>query len=842
MKIKLLLLLSLTCSFLYAQRELSGAAELKIALEKTQVLGRVLMIAAHPDDENTAALAYFARGKKLQTGYLSLTRGEGGQNLIGSEQGDLLGVIRTQELLAARRIDGAEQFFSRAIDFGFSKTADETIGKWGRQNVLSDIVWVIRKFRPDVIVFRFSGTPRDGHGHHQSSAILGKIAFEAAADPAQFPEQLKLGVQPWKAKRAVFNSFSFTPQMEAEAAKQPGRIGVDTGTFDPVLGRSYGEIAGASRSQHRSQAMGAPERRGTQRDWFFVVAGEPAEKDIFEGIDFSWNRVGAEDVGAILRNASKGLNIEDPSATIPMLIQARKRVAEMKNEWAAVKLQEIDEAIAMCSGLYAELTAERFQAIPGGSLRLTLSVINRSNHTVASFEKAVIEGGGEGLANSTAQELPFNVAVQREFPVAIPKTQPYTSRYWLANAKQGTLYGVRDQNLIGLADNPALFRARITAKINGQQVELVRPVFHRYVDRMYGELSRPVIVVPAVAVALPEPSFIAADSLPRTVEVSLKANAPQQSGSVKLTVPAGWKVEPQTQNFSLGDAGEERSAKFLVTPPAAESVGELRAIATVNGTEISNGVLTINYPHIPPQTLFPEAVAKVVRADIKTTVKRIGYIMGAGDEVPAVLKQLGMDVTMLSSEDIARGDLSRYDTIVTGVRAYNQRADLRANQSRLLDFMDKGGTLVVQYNVQEGGFMGGNPKLLEKMGPYPITLSRDRVTVEDAPVTYPDPNHPLLKRPNVITAKDWDGWVQERGLYFATEWDPRYQTPFESHDPGEKPLPGGTLVTRYGKGAYVFTGYSWFRQLPAGVPGGIRIFTNLLNAAEAYRANSARRN
>jgi LmbE family N-acetylglucosaminyl deacetylase len=832
--VKTLLPLFLLCSLAFGQRELSGAAEIKLSLDKLQVLGRVLMIAAHPDDENTAVLAYFARGRKVQTGYLALTRGEGGQNLIGSEQSDSLGVIRTQELLAARRIDGAEQFFSRAIDFGFSKTPEETIAKWGRENVMSDMVWVIRKFRPDVVIFRFSGTPRDGHGQHQTSAILGKIAVEAAADPTKFPEQLKLGVEAWKTRRTLFNSFSFTAQQEQEAAKQPGRIELDTGLYDPILGRSYGEIAGASRSQHRSQAMGSPERRGAQRNWFFVIAGEPATKDLFEGIDTSWNRVGAEDIAGLLRNASKSLDIENPSKTIPALLQARQRIAAMKNEWATAKLTEIDEAIALCAGIHAELTADRFQAIPNGPLGLTASVINRSAVT-ATFEQVTIEGIPGIAPNTTQQTLPSNTALTREFPVTIPAKQPYTALFWLANDKQGTLYDVKDQTLIGRPDNPPLAQAKFTLGINGQQIQLVRPVFHRYVDRVYGELSRPVVVVPPVAVSMPEHSFIAADSLPRTVEVTLRASAPKQSGTIKLTAPAGWKIEPQSQAFTLKDAGEERSAKFSVTPPAKESIGELKAVATVGGVDISNGVEVINYPHIPPQTLFPKAVARLVRSDIKTVAKRIGYVMGAGDEVPAVLKQLGMEVTMLSTDDIARGDLARYDTIVTGVRAWNTRSDLRANQQRLLDFMTNGGTLVVQYNVQEGGFFGGDPKLLEKMGPYPMKLSRDRVTVEEAPITYPDPNHPLLKKPNLITAKDWEGWVQERGLYFASEWDPHYQPLFECNDPGEQPMRGGTLATKYGKGAYVFTAFAWFRQLPAGVPGGIKIFTNLLNAAEAYR-------
>ena len=818
----------------FAQREIAGAVETKLALERLEVLGRVLMIAAHPDDENTAVLAYFARGRKLRTGYLSLTRGEGGQNLIGSEQGDELGVIRTQELLAARRIDGAEQFFTRAIDFGFSKTADETLAKWGRADVLGDVVWVIRKFRPDVVMFRFSGTPRDGHGHHQSSAILGKEAVTLAGDPTKYPEQLKYGVEPWSPKRAVFNFFAFTREQEKEAETAPAKVGLDVGDYNKLLGHSYGEIAGMSRSMHRSQGMGSAERKGTQPQYFITVVGDIAKNDLFDGVDTTWNRVGAEDLTKKLHEITTSFDAGKPEMSIPLLLAVRPKIAAMKNEWAATKLRELDEAVALCSGLTIEAIAAQPRVAAGGTLEVNASVLNRSK-VPARLLSISIDGAGLRNAGSSEQtKLEDNKPVTRKISLKIPVDQPDTAPYWLANPKKGALYGVTDQRLIGMPENAPLLEATFKIDLDGQVVELERPVINRYVDHVYGELKRPVVIVPPVGVVLMEKSIVATDSSKHAVEASVTSNAGAVSGTVALKIPAGWNVEPATQDFALTETGEQKMLKFQLTPPAQASEGMVRAIATVGGRQINENVETINYPHIPVQTLFPVAQARAVRVDVKTLAKRIGYVPGAGDEMVPALKQLGLDITMLNTDDLARGDLSKYDAIVTGVRAWNVRTDLRANQKRLLDYMEAGGTLLIQYNVLEGGGPGreGDPKQFDKIGPYPMQISRDRVTVDDTPVRLPNPRNPLLHKPNQIVQADFDGWVQERGLYFATKWDPRYTPLFECHDPGEKPMEGGTLVAKYGKGAYVFTPMSWFRQLPAGVPGAFRIFANLLSAGK----------
>ena len=815
----------------YSQRDLSGSAELRLALERLNVTGSVLMIGAHPDDENTALLAYFARGRKLRTGYLSLTRGEGGQNLIGPEQGDLLGVIRTQELLAARKIDGAEQFFTRAIDFGFTKTVDETLAKWGREKILGDIVWVIRAFRPDVVVLRFSGTPRDGHGQHQASAILGKEAFQAAADPKRFPEQLRW-VRPWRATRLVWNVFSFTREQERDAGKLQNRVEVDAGEFDPVLGHSYGEVAGMSRSRHRSQGMGSPERRGSMKNFLVLVEGEPASRDVFDGVDVGWHRVsGGEKAGEILARAAGGFEPRRPESTIPLLIEARKALAGVRDPIATRKLAEIDETIALSAGLWLDANAARPYAAPGGSMQVTLTALNRSQAPVKWID-ASLEGIPGAPRVGAQAELAYNLAAVKTAAVPIPADSGYSQPYWLQAPKSGDTYTVEDPLLIGQAEGPAALRARFRLDVGGQEIELVRPVEHRYVDRVYGELTRPFEVAPAVALKLPETAIVFANAQARNVEISAKANTGKVAGRVRLEIPPGWKISPAERQFQLSQAGEQTALAFEITPPSSAATGEMRAVALVDGKEISAGMVVIDYPHIPAQTVIPPAVSRLVRTDARTLAKNVGYVMGAGDEVPEALRQLGCEVTLLTADDLVRGDLGRFDAVVTGVRAYNVRADLRANQQRLLDYVKNGGTLVVQYNVLEGGSGGGDPALLSRIGPFPIRIGRERVTVEEAPVSFPDPRRPVLARPNHISERDFEGWVQERGLYFASEWAPEYQPLLESHDPGERPLPGGTLYAKYGHGAYIFTAYSWFRQLPAGVPGAYRIFANFISAGK----------
>lgn len=826
-----LLLLGLS-SVLLAQRPFSGAPEIKQALDRLNVVGSVMMIAAHPDDENTAVIAYLARGKKVRTAYLSLNRGEGGQNLIGSEQSVEIGIIRTQELLAARRIDGGEQFFTRAIDFGFSKNADETFKKWGREEVLKDVVWNIRRFRPDVIINRFSGTPMDGHGHHQASALLSKEAFAAAADPQRFPEQLQW-VQPWQAKRLLWNIAAFTREQEEAAEKQQNRIAIDTGAFDPVLGYSFSEIAGMSRSAHKSQAMGSAERKGATLNYFVTIGGEAATKDIFDGIDTTWKRVpGAERIGELLAKAAADFNPQNPAAILPHLLAARELLAPRTDHYSVLKRKELDEAIALAAGVWVELQSVRPLAVQGSNTTVRLAAIQRGSAQVR------IEGiefpASASLEKVTLPiELPFNKQVNTEVKWQLAPDEPLTQPYFLVEPRTDAMFRISDRNLLGRPEGPPALNALVKVKVNNATIELPRGIIYRYVDRSTGELTKPFLVVPAVSVRLTQDALLFPAVGPRKIEVVLRANQPKINGTLRLALPNGWQSQPASLPFEFPTADEEKALSFLVTPPAQESAGELRAIATVNGREISHGTRTIQYPHIPPQTLAPLAQAKLVRTTVRNLSQKVGYIMGAGDEVPDALRQLGCEVTLLSAEDLAVGNLSQFDAIVTGVRAYNTRPDLRANAQRIFDdYVAKGGTYIVQYNVQEGGFFGGDPSILNKVGPYPITTSRDRVTDETAPITFPNQDHRLLQFPNRIVASDFEGWVQERGLYFANKWDERYQSLFSTFDPGEKPMLGGTLTTKYGQGTYIFTPMAWFRQLPAGVPGAYRIFANFLSAGK----------
>jgi LmbE family N-acetylglucosaminyl deacetylase len=850
-----------------AQRSFSGSAEIEQSLYKLNELGTILHIAAHPDDERTAVLAYFARGRHMRTAYLSLTRGEGGQNMIGSEQGAQLGIIRTQELLAARQIDGAEQFFTRAIDFGFTRTAEETLQKWGHDRTLSDVVWVIRRYRPDVILLGFSGTPRDGHGQHQTSGMLGKEAFSAAADPKMFPEQLKY-VQVWQAKRLVqaagFGGFGLAvggrggrggrgdaapvpPGMVPPVADPETGPVADTGSFNPILGYSYEELAVLSRSMHHSQGTGAMRRPGAGRSTFVVTGGAPATKDLFDGIDTTWNRLpGGSVVKALLDEAIRNYEPAHPEKAIPALVKARPLIAAIADPLAKVKLTELDETIAQCAGLFVEAQARQFEVAPGATLNIAATVLNRSTAKVA-LVGARIEGIWNQDGQAKAASLGYNQSADIAFSLVVPANQAYTQPYWLVKPATADVYQVDDQMLIGLPDTPAAAQVRVRLTVDGGPIELVRPVQNRYADRAHGERVRPFMVVPTVAVNLSEPVALFPDTAARKVQVSVQANVANAQGDLRLEVPAGWKAEPSSQSFQIAVNGEQREVTFQVTPPVGETTASLRAVAKVNGRDIASGIQVIAYPHFPPQTLFPPSDIKLVRANIKVTAKKVGYIMGAGDEMPEALRQLGLDVTLLSQSDLEQGDLSRYDAIVAGVRAYNVRANIRANQPRLLNYVKNGGTYVVQYQTGDSpdptaprGQQQPNPfnqqqgtPVTTNLGPYPFAVpggNRYRITVEEAPLKFPHQDSPLLQYPNHINPKDFDGWVQERGVYFAAQWDAHYQTVLSSQDPGEQPLEGGQIWTRYGKGVYIFTAYSWFRQLPAGVPGAYRLFANLLSA------------
>ena len=805
-----------------APAETPNAAEIRLALAKLNVVGGVLYVAAHPDDENTAFLAWASREKLVDAGYLSMTRGDGGQNLIGTEAGELMGVLRTQELLAARRLDGAKQFFSRAIDFGYSKNPEETLGIWGREQVLADTVRVIRTFRPDVIVTRFPTTGEGGHGHHTASALLAEEAFRAAGDPSRFPEQLR-ALTPWQPKRLLWNVFRFGG--DAPRKQVPGQVTADLGAFNALLGRSYTEIAALSRSMHKSQGFGSAERRGTWLNDFKPILGDAPKADLFEGVDITWARYGArgEEIGKLLRKAEETFRPMDPAASVPALAEAWTAIGRIagSDPLLARKRGDVTEVIRACLGLWVEAIASEPSAAPGASLKVATMILNRSSRpaTLESVSVTHAEAAGAGGA------LAANEPLRREIALTLPGDVPTTQPYWLRERPGKGLFTVTDPSLIGLPENPPPLVARFTVSVAGASIPFEAPVVFRRTDPVKGEIYRPFVITPPVMATFDEKVYAFGSAQPKKVRVTLTSGG-ATAGVLRLRTEAGFSASPAEVPFAFTARGEERTLVFTVTPPSGAAVtaaATIAAEAVVNGKVFSKGVVRVDYPHIPLQTLFPPAEARVLRLDVKAPQAPVGYVMGSGDEVPDALRQMGYTVTLLSDDELENGDLSRYAAIVTGIRAYNTRPRLKLAEARLMDYVERGGTVVAQYNTT-------GDLVTEQLGPYPFKLSRDRVTVEEAPVRFLSPSSSLLTFPNRLTPADFDGWVQERGLYFPGTWDPRYETVIESHDPGESEKPGGLLFAKHGRGAFVYTGYAFFRQLPAGVPGAYRLFVNLVSA------------
>jgi LmbE family N-acetylglucosaminyl deacetylase len=806
---------------------IQDAAGIRLALEKLNVVGSALMVAAHPDDENTALLAWLGNGRKVRAAYLSVTRGDGGQNLIGSDTGELLGVLRTQELLAARRIDGAEQYFTRALDFGFSKGPDETLEKWGRDRILSDVVWVIRRYRPDVIVTRFTTEGGGGgHGHHTASAILAAEAFAAAADSTRFPEQLRW-VRPWQAKRVMWNVGR---PANAGPDTTPGRIPVDIGEYNALLGRSYTELAGESRSMHKTQGFGAAERRGTWPNSLQHVAGERPTRDLFDGVDLTWARIpGGARLTALFAQAAKEFRPERPAAIVPVLLKAHAILATLGNDpLVETKRAELLAVIRSCTGLWLEATATRPYASAGGSVRVVTSALNRSSAAVRIERITIAPDGGTATAVGSAGTAPAARALANNVPlndtttVALAAGAVASGPYWLAQRPLPGSFVVEDQARIGEAENRPVLTATFDATLDGQRVAFTVPVVYRWVDPVAGERYRSFEVVPPVSMRFDHAAYLFADASPRPIRVVVQSADRPVDGALRLKLPQGWTAEPASIPVRLVAGEADTTVRFMVTPGAGPAAAAVGAELELGSTRYDRRVLRLDYPHLPVQTLLPPAEARLVRTDLKTAGRTVAYLMGSGDQGPEALQQMGFSVTLLDDDDVENADLSRFDAIVAGVRVYNTRPRLRGLQKRLLDYVAGGGRLVVQYNTAE-------QSLQNALGPYPFQISRERVTVEEAPVEFKTPDHPLLAGPNRISAADFEGWVQERGLYFASPFDARYQPVLSCHDPGEPARDGGLLYARHGKGVFVYTGYAFFRQLPAGVPGAWRLFANLVS-------------
>ena len=773
-------------------------------IKKLDVLGSVLYIAAHPDDENTRLLAYLANEKLYRTGYLSMTRGDGGQNLTGDEQGVELGLIRTQELLAARRIDGAEQFFTRAFDFGFTKSPVETFQFWNKEKILSDVVWVIRKFQPDIIITRFPTTGEGGHGHHTASAILAGEAFDAAADPTKFPEQFKYGVKPWQAKRLLWNTFNFG----SVNTESPDQFKIDAGGYNSLLGKSYGEIAAESRSQHKSQGFGVPSSRGKQLEYFKTIKGSPPQKELMDGIATNWERLPDDAVESAVQNVIKNYSFQHPQNSVPALLTIYQLIQKSGNNyWRNEKSKELKEILKECMGLYMEATTNTQFAVQGDSLRLNFVADNRDGASI-KINSIKIKNSNFVLND----ELPDNINVAHSFSVFIPSSAKISQPYWLANPMTKGSFTVNDQTLIGKPENDPE-SAEVIVNINGEDLVYEIPIQYKSNDPVKGEQYQPLFIIPKIELK-PNP------------EIALSLN----DKPVKINVTS---VEngPSENSFSVTGLYSKNVLKTLNGTDSYYSIKD----AHISNTEIIKWRATegnevydsykklIQYDHIPHIIYFPKAESKLVSIDLKISGKKVGYIPGAGDKVPDALQKMGYEVTLLSPKDITANDLKQFDAIVTGVRAYNIFDWLNNAYDVLMNYVKEGGVLLVQYNTNNN--IG---PVKAKIGPYPFTISRNRVTDENASVTFLQPKDALMNYPNKITQKDFENWIQERSTYHAVGFEKNYQALFSMHDEGEPEQPGSLIYTNFGKGRFVYSGLVFFRELPAGVPGAYRLFANLI--------------
>lgn len=808
-----------------------NSAEILQKLNKLNTVGSVLYVAAHPDDENTRLLAYLANERKLRTGYLSLTRGDGGQNLIGKELGELLGLIRTQELLAARRTDGAEQFFTRANDFGYSKNPEETFGIWNKDSILADVVWTIRNFKPDVIICRFPTDGRGGHGHHTASAILAEEAFTAAADPNRFPEQLKY-TQVWQAKRVFWNSYNFG----STNTTSPEQIQLNVGLYNPLLGESYGEIAANSRSNHKSQGFGSLKQRGEIIEFFQFIKGDsiPNTEDIFAGVNQTWVRLrDGKKVQKLIDKTPKEYSPINPENSVSDLVAIYKEIQKLDDAdaniryWKTQKLKETEALILACAGLWMEATADNYIAIPGEDINITAEIVNNSGVSV-SIEKINYLGQADTVISQYTgmnKKLEFTPKLYSyTHKEKLSANAPYSTPYWLEDKHTLGLYTVSNPLLIGKPENDAPAKVTFYINIDGLNLAVERPLVYKYRDPVKGEVYRPLEVLPPATVNIAEQVYIFSDDKPQTIKYVVKAQKDNVKGTLQVQIPAGWIIAVKNAAFDLKKKGDEQiiEATLKATPTAANS--DMIATIKIGNTVYTKSIYRVEYDHIPYQFTLSDAEAKLVNIPLQKTDIIVGYIPGAGDDVANSLRLVGYKVVELTDDILANEDLSKYGAIITGIRAYNTNERLFQFNTKINQYINNGGNFIVQYNTNSrvGPFAG-------KIGPYDFTITRNRVTDETANVKFPLPEHKALTYPNKISDIDFQNWVQERGIYFATELDPNFEAILEMADPNEEAQNGSLVIAKYGKGNFVYTGLSFFRELPTGVPGAYRLFVNLIS-------------
>ena len=811
-----------TTAVLAQQPQKPTASEIYHKLEKLNFLGSALYVAAHPDDENTRLISYLANDMHAKTAYLSLTRGDGGQNLIGPEIRELLGVIRTQELLAARASDGGEQLFTRANDFGYSKHPDETLEIWNKDAVLSDVVRAIRTFKPDVIINRFNHrNPGSTHGHHTASAMLSFEAFDLVGDATKFPETA-ITYGSWQPKRLLFNTswWFYGSKEKFEKADKSNLVSVETGNYYPALGLSNGEIASLSRSMHKSQGFGSTGTRGKQTEYLEFLKGEfPQDTtNIFDGINTSWSRIeGGVAIGKILNPLLDSFNFQDPSTIVPQLVEAYRLLKDTKQgHWRSIKLKELEELIVACSGVFLEAVANKESINPMGAYTLKVEAINRGTNkitlsTITTASGLILSSKEIVLLSNEKENLELEVTSQNKVP---------STAYWLKSKGTLGMYSA-PKDLIGLPQTPAAEQISFTLNIDNTALQILKDVVYKFNDPVDGEVYRPFNVLPKVSASIAEKVLVFANENSQKVAVHVRAGKDNIEGTLQLNTPKGWVVS-SPQLFTLERQGETSTLWFTVTPPKNQSQGYLRPLIQIGDTYYDKELINIDYDHIPYQSVLLPSKAKVVRINIEKKGQHIGYIQGAGDGVGQSLEQIGYSVTNLDVTEISAQSLKKYDAVVVGVRAYNTIAALAFAQKELNKYVQAGGTMVVQYNTS-------HRLVTKQVAPYALSLSRDRVTDEFAPVTILDPSHSVLNSPNKITQEDFKGWVQERGLYFPNKWAEEFTPILAMNDKGAPQTKGSLLVARYGKGHYVYTGLSFFRELPAGVAGAYRLFANIIS-------------
>jgi len=801
------------------------SAEIYHAIEKLNFLGSALYIAAHPDDENTRLISHLSNGIKARTAYLSLTRGDGGQNLIGTEIQELLGVLRTQELLGARSVDGGQQFFSRAIDFGYSKHPDETLAIWNKDEVLSDVVRVIRQFKPDIIINRFDHrSPGQTHGHHTSSAMLSVEAFDLVGSSTAYPEQFDEGIQKWQPSRLFFNTswwFYGSREKFAEADKT-NLMSMDIGGYYDLLGKSNTEIAAEARSMHKCQGFGSAGTRGSYTEYLELLSGEMPEQKIspFEGINTTWSRLnGGAEIGKMVNALLESYDFRAPSESIDELVAIYKKINTLDDgDWKEIKLEAVKSIIEACSGLYLEASADSHRVVHGDSIEIKVEAINRSN--IAMQLKSMKLNSGESL-NASNIELEDNIRIEEYLNIAVNQDQENTSHYWLKDKGTLGMFDVKDNSKIGLPETPRSFTSTFTVDILGESIDFTKDVVYKYTDPSKGEIYRPFEITTPVFVSIAEDVLIFPNDDSKVVEVIVEAGKGNISGQVKLDSPNGWIVSPKVENYNIKTKGGIQKFKFDVKPPQNQSLGDLVPMATYNGKTYSKELVEIEYDHIPFQSVFRPESARIAKLDINTAGNKIAYIMGAGDKVPECLRYVGYQVDEIEISSAEPELLNNYDAVVLGIRALNTIENIDVYSDNLLSYVSDGGTLITQYNTSR--------RLKSRdFAPYPMSLGRFRVCQEEAEMRIVNQDHRVLNYPNKISSNDFENWIQERGLYFASEWADQYETIISSNDEGEDASEGGMLIAEYGDGYFVYSSFSWFRQLPAGVPGAYRIFANMI--------------